>query len=268
MKDDVLVLVRDENDELPGEGQAFDWSLTPSVFGPPDQIQGLLWGMGDDRLFARGPRDEGKWVVAEVNLVDLEKRKDIVAFRRGRVALAGSFVDAATYINERLPKTHQDEWDSLSQWPHKSYIVDLESRADQVWNDEDYNADAKRNRVEIPFGPLANCYSSEVVGTVDRFEFDGPIPFDSDPFDLPVVRMTKRENMHTVAIDVDHPVRLIESTTLGHYHLLIDVPMPWWKYRRLLKALKVAGIIEPGYYSAAVGRRATFLRMPWVKKPL
>jgi len=267
VSDLVLVLVEDENDELPAAGEAFDQPPV-DAFGLMNEYVGLLWGLGDDRLFARGPRTEGKWVVVEVALDDLKKRRDIVAFRRGRVLLAGSFVEAATYINERLPKTHQDEWDSLSRWPHKAYIVDLESRADQEWNDEDYNADSERNRAQIPFGPLANCYSSEVDGTVDLFEFGPGLILDDsdDPFGLPPIRMVKHENMHTVAIDIDHEVKVIGSSTEGHYHLLIDVPMPWWKYRRLLKAMKVAGIIEPGYYAAAVGRRATFLRLPWVKK--
>lgn len=75
-----------------------------------------------------------------------------------------------------------------------------------------------------------------------------------------------RDGWHTVMIDIDHPVRLVPSTTAGHWHLYIDVAMPWWRYRRLLKALKTAGIIEPGYYSASVMRGHTALRLPWVRK--
>lgn len=75
-----------------------------------------------------------------------------------------------------------------------------------------------------------------------------------------------QDGWHTVMLDIDQPVRLVPSTTPGHWHLYIDVAMPWWRYRKLLKALKNAGIIEPGYYSASVARRCTALRLPWVKK--
>lgn len=75
-----------------------------------------------------------------------------------------------------------------------------------------------------------------------------------------------QDGWHTVMLDIDRPVRLVPSTTPGHWHLYIDVAMPWWRYRKLLRALKNAGIIEPGYYSASVARRCTALRLPWVKK--
>jgi hypothetical protein len=75
-----------------------------------------------------------------------------------------------------------------------------------------------------------------------------------------------QDGWHTVMIDVDHACRLVRSSTPGHYHLYIDVAMPWWRYRRLLRALKNCGIIEPGYYSASVARKATHVRLPWVRK--
>lgn len=72
--------------------------------------------------------------------------------------------------------------------------------------------------------------------------------------------------MHAVTIDLDHPAKLLHSSTPGHYHLLIDVAMPWRKYRRLLRAMTKAGILEKGYYRAMVRRRATFLRRPGAYK--
>lgn len=75
-----------------------------------------------------------------------------------------------------------------------------------------------------------------------------------------------QDGWHTVMLDLDVPVRLVPSSTTGHWHLYIDVAMPWWRYRRLLRALKTAGIIEPGYYSVSVARKHTALRLPWVKK--
>lgn len=43
--------------------------------------------------------------------------------------------------------------------------------------------------------------------------------------------------------------------------------MVWWRYRLLLKAMVVAGIVERGYYRASVKRKATFLRKPGEYKP-
>ena len=71
---------------------------------------------------------------------------------------------------------------------------------------------------------------------------------------------------HTPMLDIDVPARLVESSTPGHSHLYIDVQMPWRKYKRLLKALMKAGIIEEGYYKMSVKRKATHLRPPWVDK--
>ena len=73
-------------------------------------------------------------------------------------------------------------------------------------------------------------------------------------------------DIHTVMLDLDVPARLIPSTTPGHSHLYIDVPMSWSRYKHLLWALKAACVIEPGYYQASVRRGFTSLRLPWIKK--
>jgi hypothetical protein len=72
---------------------------------------------------------------------------------------------------------------------------------------------------------------------------------------------------HIVCIDVDHPLLALPSSTPGHWHLLIDVEMEWGVYEKLLLALAKARVIEPGYYTAAVHRHATFVRTPWTLKP-
>jgi len=72
---------------------------------------------------------------------------------------------------------------------------------------------------------------------------------------------------HAPAIDIDFPARLVPSSTEGHYHLYFDIQMPWWKYKRLLRALKNAGIVEKGFYKIAKRRKQTHLRLPHVRKP-
>lgn len=71
---------------------------------------------------------------------------------------------------------------------------------------------------------------------------------------------------HTIALDIDHRVRVIPSSTEGHSHLYIDVPLEWDDYARLLDLLDELGIVESGYVAASTRRRATHLRLPWVKK--
>lgn len=68
------------------------------------------------------------------------------------------------------------------------------------------------------------------------------------------------DGRHAPALDLDVPAKLIPSRTEGHSHLYIDVPMSWRQYRRLLKALAKAGVIEPGYYQASVKKGGSFLR--------
>jgi len=72
--------------------------------------------------------------------------------------------------------------------------------------------------------------------------------------------------LHMPVIDIDIPVRLYPSSTEGHFHLYIDKQMTWRQYRRVLRALVRAGVVERGYYSASWHRRATHLRLPWIKK--
>lgn len=72
--------------------------------------------------------------------------------------------------------------------------------------------------------------------------------------------------LHRPAIDIDVPARLIPSSTPGHHHLYLDVDCTWEQYEALLKALNACGIVETGYVLAALERKATFVRLPWVKK--
>jgi hypothetical protein len=68
------------------------------------------------------------------------------------------------------------------------------------------------------------------------------------------------DGLHAPALDIDMPARLVPSRTPGHFHLFIDKPMKWWRYRILLRVLAWAGIIEKGYYRASRDRKMTMLR--------
>lgn len=75
------------------------------------------------------------------------------------------------------------------------------------------------------------------------------------------------KDVHYPAIDVDLKISAVQSSTPGHYHLYIDKGMSWRQYKRLLRAMVKAGIVEPGYYKMAKRRGQTFLRTPEKPKP-
>lgn len=73
-------------------------------------------------------------------------------------------------------------------------------------------------------------------------------------------------NFHYPVLDIDFEAFLVPSSTEGHYHLYLNKMVPWRKYKRVLKAMKEAGLIEDGFYRAAIKRGYTSTRLPWIKK--
>lgn len=115
-----------------------------------------------------------------------------------------------------------------SKYPHRFYKI-------QQWTSAyDYGED----RHEVAAPDAADVVSSEIEGSA----------------------------LHSIMLDVDVRAAMPESSTPGHHHLYIDVPLPWYKYRRFLRACYRAGVIEKGFYKASLQRRATQLRPPWVRK--
>lgn len=73
---------------------------------------------------------------------------------------------------------------------------------------------------------------------------------------------------HQVVLDIDHPVHVVDSSTPGHHHLVIEVPggIPDDVYWILVEAMVNAGIVEHGYLAASLTRGRTDVRLPWVSK--
>ena len=88
----------------------------------------------------------------------------------------------------------------------------------------------------------------------------------SDVLDANLISSRCEDGRHRPVIDLDTPHGYIASTTPGHGHLYIDVPMPWWRYAILLFGLYQAGVIERGFFWWAMRRRATFVRRPGIRK--
>jgi hypothetical protein len=99
------------------------------------------------------------------------------------------------------------------------------------------------------------------------FESSGPEP-EEDVNEAHVISSAIKgePDMHTIMLDLDVPTKLVPSSTPGHSHLYIDVALSRDSYRELLKALRRAGVIQPGFENQLKRRGFTSLRLPWVKK--
>jgi hypothetical protein len=73
---------------------------------------------------------------------------------------------------------------------------------------------------------------------------------------------------HAILLDIDVPAWLVPSSTEGHSHLYVDVHCREEDYFAFLDAAAKVGLIQYGYASASKKKGATFLRLPWVKKPV
>lgn len=76
---------------------------------------------------------------------------------------------------------------------------------------------------------------------------------------------------HHILIDIDRPCALIPSTSNGHFHLYVQMGtmgdgMDFDDYAEWLRASAKLGLIEDGYAQASIRRRATFIRLPWIRK--
>ncbi len=91
-------------------------------------------------------------------------------------------------------------------------------------------------------------------------------PDEADLITSGIATSGSPSSWHTVMLDLDVPAVLVPSTTEGHSHLYIDVPVRWEVYQELLAVLAKAKILESGYVAASRNRGFTSLRLPWVRK--
>tara|TARA_R110002020_G_scaffold404912_1_gene614997 strand:- start:40070 stop:40462 length:393 start_codon:yes stop_codon:yes gene_type:complete len=73
--------------------------------------------------------------------------------------------------------------------------------------------------------------------------------------------------IHKLVLDIDFPVKVVPSTTEGHFHLYIDKTMSKKVYFELVRAFVDAGLVEEGFLGASLERGFTGVRLPWIKKP-
>lgn len=71
---------------------------------------------------------------------------------------------------------------------------------------------------------------------------------------------------HAPILDLDFPHRYVPSTTPGHGHLYLDVPISRWRMFVLLWGLYVGGVIEFGNFWWSLRRGGTFMRREGIAK--
>ena len=97
---------------------------------------------------------------------------------------------------------------------------------------------------------------------------DGPRTEDWNEATLVLskLRDPKYSGIHWPVLDLDMPCHLIPSTNPNHFHLVIEHPMDWDSYVKLLRALVSAGLIEPWYANKSIERGYSAIRRPGVLK--
>jgi len=75
-----------------------------------------------------------------------------------------------------------------------------------------------------------------------------------------------QSNYHRPVLDIDIPIAVVPSSTLGHNHLFINKEMTSDQYQRLLEVLRDLGIIEHGYMKQFNILGETCVRTPHAPK--
>lgn len=71
---------------------------------------------------------------------------------------------------------------------------------------------------------------------------------------------------HAVILDLDFDHAYVPSTGSGHAHLYLNRPISKFRWFVLMCALRLANVIEPGYFMWSLRRGQNFARLPGVVK--
>lgn len=119
---------------------------------------------------------------------------------------------------------------------------DIDFSANDGESDDEDGLDVEKLIEELPLGN-SNSVSSKIKNE----------PFAPAGWHLPV-------------LDFDFNVWASESSTPGHYHVILDKPMSWEKYKKLLEVMADCGLLEQGFLNASIEREASWVRTPWTDK--
>lgn len=113
-------------------------------------------------------------------------------------------------------------------------------------------------------GPVERTYWKIDLGSSDAPDETGRRT--SEAADANCVSSLLVDGRNAPLLDLDIPHRYVPSSTEGHGHLYLDVPLDRDQWELLMTTLGAVGILEPGYVTAAIRRGHSELRLPHVKK--
>lgn len=88
------------------------------------------------------------------------------------------------------------------------------------------------------------------------------VPRGSEKAKLVSSSIEAAPDLHAPCLDLDYGATLVPSSTPGHFHLYLNKAIAWRDYKRVLRALSKAGLIEADWAAASIQQQATFLRLP------
>jgi hypothetical protein len=161
--------------------------------------------------------------------------------------------------------------DPARYWEQR--CIEAESQRDQLFSALTELAPAKAKADPAPGLRLMEMLDNRTYSTIENDDYlavgGEPDPSLTAWYHNVVTSLMvggRGEGEHMPVIDCDYPVYVVPSSTPGHYHLYLNKPISWKHYRRVLRAMSHAGLIEPGYYRASLKRRLTRVRLPWIRK--
>ena len=117
------------------------------------------------------------------------------------------------------------------------------------------------NRTDLE-DPKRDRYGEIITGTMSEVA-------TLEASNLVSSRIKGTPDLHLPAIDLDFPCTLVPSRTEGHFHLYLDRPLTWDRYKVILDAFLEAGLIDVGWHRQALKDKQTYLRTgPYVQSYL
>jgi hypothetical protein len=97
-------------------------------------------------------------------------------------------------------------------------------------------------------------------------EYRGKIDSEEDYENPNGVSSKTTDGKHLPIIDLDFDHAYVKSTTGDHGHLFLNTPISTFRWVVLMLALRLAGVIEQGYFLWSLRRGHNQVRLPGIEK--
>lgn len=127
-----------------------------------------------------------------------------------------------------------------------------------------------RRKHEVPLrtmwrAPSLKMVDEPLVASLWKYRLDED-RWQTHMGDANLVSSITGDGRHLPIIDLDFEHVYLDSTSPGHAHLFINVPMSRWKWLVLMTALRYTGVIELGFYVWSLRRGGNFVRASHIRK--